>query len=197
MKRITLLFLALLALAPASAYSQEGSRILEAKVNLLAGAVTIFNPSIEVGFAKQSAITYDYVGAYSEKDFLNSGHALLLSMSLFSYRHYLKKEHHDGFFVSGDGGLVQYRMDKNVVPLIASDHYGQYDVGYGYVFGVTLGYKRNIGERLSLEASLSGGYQNSRHEQYNSDGSRRHEFNTTAEWTPYKAGIYLGYRFWK
>ncbi len=194
MAKNLLLFLALITLMPSFAQDKTA----EIKVNIPAGCVTIFNPAIEVGFAKQSAVVFEYAGAFSEENFLGSGKPLLFSMSMFSYRHYLKKGSREGFFAGGDLGITLYRMDKNAIPIVANDHDNDlYDVGHGYVLGATVGYKRFIGNRLTLEASLSGGYTHSRHEMYYPEGYRRYTFNGTYEWTLYKGGIYLGYRLWK
>ena len=174
------------------AYSQTQ----EIKVNLLAGALTIFNPSLEIGFGKASAITMDYVGAYAEEDFMNTGYPFLFTMGVFGYRHYMVTDNHKGFFVSGDLGIDQFRMNKNVIPLVASDHSESgYDVGHGYLLGVTLGYKYNLCRHLNVEASISGGWHLAQHECYDSNGVRSVELNASGEWTLYKAGIYLSYIF--
>lgn len=168
----------------------------EAKVNILSGAFTIFNPSFEIGFGMASAVTMDYVGAYAEEDFLNTGYPFLLSMGLFGYRHYVVSDNHSGFFVGGDVGLDQFRMHKNIIPLVASNHSDDgYDVGHGYLIGVTLGYKYRISNHFNVEASLSGGWHHAKHESYDGSGVRDEELNPSGEWTPYKAGIYLSYVF--
>ncbi len=170
----------------------------EVKVNVLAGALTIFNPSIELDFRSQSALTIDYVGAYSRSDFLNTGSPFIYSMALFGYRHYLKRDCFEGFFFGGDFGLDVFRMDKNIVPFVANDNIeGKYDVGYGYVIGGTIGYKYNFARRWGVEASLSYGWHHAQHEGYNSDGEKMFDMNATAEWTPYKAGIYINYKLWE
>ncbi len=199
MRRKSCLLLSLLmTLTALSSYAAEEDRVAEVKVNLLAGAVTIFNPSLELGVGERSSLTAEYIGSFAEYDFMKTGYPLLISVGMVGYRYYLKSSDKSGFFVGADAGLTQYRMAKNVVPLVANDHNGgQIDVGHGYLLGCTVGYKRYIGERFSLEASLSGGYQHSRHEQYRVDGTRSVEFNATAEWTPYKAAINLGYRLWR
>lgn len=171
-----------------------GQRV-EAKVNILAGCLTIFNPSVEVGLGDVSAITLDYLGAYAKEDFLNTGHPFLISMGLFGYRRYIWSDHRVGFFVGGDFGLDLFRMNKSIVPLVAKGSDNGYDVGYGYLLGATIGYKFNLSRRLNLEANLSGGWHYAVHECYTYEGVRVVEFNPSGEWTPYKAGIYLSYMF--
>ncbi len=172
------------------------ARTAEIKINLLAGAVAIVNPSMEIGFGDNSAVTIDYVGAFAEKEYLNSGCAFLMGMGIFGYRYYLLDKSHSGLFVGGDAGLNVFRMNKNFAPLAANDKNSQsYDVGHGHLFGVTIGYKYPISHHFNLEASLSGGWQYSMHEGYKIEGERYVEFNPSGEWLLYKAGVYLNYKF--
>ncbi|MFR9500384.1 MAG: DUF3575 domain-containing protein [Rikenellaceae bacterium] len=185
-----LLSLALSMVASATATAQN----CEVKLNALAGAVAIFNPSVEVGLSDNSALSFDYVGAFAEESYLHSGYPLILAMGLFGYRQYITSESNTGLYIGGDFGLNMFRMNKNIIPLVANDRGNNYDVGYGYLLGLSVGYKYPITERLSVEASLSGGWQYTRHEVYSMDGNRFISFNASGEWTPYKAGIYLNYR---
>lgn len=182
----------LLSIVTLNGYAQTA----EVKVNLLAGAVAIFNPSIEVGFGNKSAITMDYVGVYAEENYMNTGYPFLFTMGLFGYRHYIFNNNHKGFFIGGDFGLDQFRMNKNIIPIVVNDHGDDgYDVGHGYLFGATLGYKYNISRRFNIEASISGGWHHARHECYTGEGVRTVELNASAEWLLYKAGISLSYIF--
>lgn len=186
----------LVAIFVICALGQGYSQTAEVKINALAGAVTIFNPSFEIGVGSHSSLTFDYVGCFAKEDFMNTDQQLLLSMGLFGYRYYFKADDHNGFFVGGDAGLDVFRMTKNIVPLVANDKGDSYDVGFGYLFGVTLGYKYNFTERWAIEGSVSGGWQHSWHEGYTADGIRYVEFNKSGEWLPYKAGIYISYKLW-
>ncbi len=183
----------LLSLILIFSISQSYSQIVDAKVNLLAGAVAIFNPSIEVGFGEASAITMDYVGAFAKENWMGTGYPFVMSMGLFGYRHYLKKEAHQGWFAGIDLGFDTFRMSKNIVPFYSYDKPSAYDVGYGYIAGVTLGYKYRFNNRLGVEVSGSFGYHNCQHESFSNSGNKG-EMSVSAEWIPYKAGIYLSYR---
>lgn len=173
--------------------SQGYSQISEVKINVASAAVAVFNPSFELGIGNRSSLTFDYIGAFATDSYMGTGHPFLFSMGLTSYRYYLKKDTHQGFFVSGDFGLDVFRMNKNIIPLVANDKGDGYDVGMGYLFGVTAGYKRRISRRFSLEASVSGGWHHATHEGYDSDGVRYVELNASGEWLPYKGGLYLIY----
>ncbi len=191
--KILMLLFGLIALPVATS-----AQMSEVKLNVAAAAVTIFNPSVEFYTGDSSAVTFDFVQSFAKEDFMNTGYPFLFSMGSLGYRRYTRSQSHDGFFYGGDLGMDMFRMNKNVIPFIAHDNAEtHYDVGYGYCLGVTLGYKYKITHRLSLEASLSAGWHYSMHEYYNQDGVRQYDFNISAEWTPYKAGIYLNYSLGK
>ncbi len=166
----------------------------EAKINMIAGSVAIFNPSFEFGFNNHTALSFDYIGAFFEENYMGSGYPMIFSMGLIGYRYYLKDSEHNGLFIGGDFGLNMFKMNKNIIPLVANDRGDNYDIGYGYLLGLTFGYKYPINRRLSVEASLSGGWQHTRHEVYTMNGELFIPFNSSGEWTPYKAGIYLNYK---
>lgn len=194
-KKLKFLLVALFALL--SVTNIASAQNAEVKVNVASAAVAIFNPSFEIGFASRSAVTFDYVGAYAENDYLGTGSPLMVSSAIWGYRQYNRKLKDHGFFYGMDCGVHTFRMNKNIVPLVANDKSeGYYDVGQGYLIGFTFGYKYPLTERLNIETSISGGWHCSDHEGYNPDGVRLYELNPSAEWLPYKAGIYLSYRFW-
>lgn len=168
----------------------------EVKINAVAGALAVFNPSIEVALGKQSSLSVDYMGIYAEESYLYTGFPLLYTMTMFEYRQYFKEEkNYKGFFAGGDFGLNMFRMNKNVIPLVMHDSGSrEYDVGYGYFLGFTVGYKYPIATRWSIEASISGGWSLTQHEGYNFEGERTFDLNPSAEWLLYKAGIYVSYR---
>lgn len=171
----------------------SSAQTVDVKVNIPAGAVAIFNPSMEVGFASHSAISMDFVGAFARKNWMGTGHPFLLSMGLFGYRYYFKKDVHQGFFLGGDFGLNTFKMNKNIVPLVINDKNNAYDVGYGYVIGSTFGYKYRFNYRWGIETSISYGFHHCQHEGYSNNGNRG-KMSASAEWVPYKAGVYLTYR---
>ncbi len=178
--------------------SQVEAKSAEVKVNVLAGAVTIFNPSLEVSCGENSSLVFDYMGAYAKDDFMGMGYPLMFSMGLFEYRYYLGSKEHSGLFLGGNVGIDTFRMNKNILPAVAHDHADEsYDVGQGFLIGVTIGYKYNFAKRWGVEASVTGGWSHSQHEGYNSAGERQFELNASAEWLPYKAGIYINYRLWE
>ncbi len=171
------------------------AQLSEVKLNVAAATVATFNPSIEVGVGERTSVSLDYFGAFAEESFLGTGYPLMFSMGVLEYRYYTKPQRHSGFFTGVNLGVDSFRMNKDVLPFVANDSpTGRYDVGYGYLIGFTFGYKHRLDEHWSVEASITGGWHNAQHEGYDANGVRTFEFNTTAEWTAYKGGIYITYR---
>jgi len=56
--------------------------------------------------------------------------------------------------VGGGIGSMSYKMNKNVIPFHGDDwNKENYDEGYGYVIGITVGYKYMINQKLGIEVS--------------------------------------------
>lgn len=187
MKKLILTLLILFSIS--ASYAQK----VEVKANVLAGAIAIFNPSIEIGIAGHSAISMDYMGAYAKDNWLGTDRPFLMSMGLFGYRYYLKRDTFKGWFLGGDFGLDTFKMNRNIVTIGSYEKKSIYDVGYGYVIGATLGYKHHFKNRFGIEISGSFGFHHCQHESYYESGIKG-EMSASAEWIPYKAGVYLSYR---
>ncbi len=186
-----------LCLASAStfgAYAQFS--YIEPKLNIPTLAIGLINPAVEIGFGSHSAIEISNQTAYHKDDFLGSGYPFLLNFNLLEYRYYTTKDLHTGFFAGGNFGWDMFKMSKQYVPIVAHDNAGRaYDWGMGYCLGVTLGYKYMFSNKLALELSVSGGWHLGMHEPYNQNNTATHPLNPSAEWLPYKGGLYLSYRF--
>lgn len=195
MKFKILLLLAILMVS--NTYAQEEKLFIEAKFNIASVIVGIVNPAVEIGFNKYSSITFEYIGSYANSNFMDSGHPLIINMVYLEYRRYILNRGHKGFFIAGGLGTMNYKMNKNVLPFLNNKGGNNtYDWGHGVVIGATLGYKFLIKDRFGIEVSASGGWQHSQHELYNKhSGDLLVSMNKTGEWTPYKAGVYLSYRF--
>lgn len=193
LRSIKMICTALLCLVATKSMAQ----CAEVKINLASAAIAVVNPSMELGFAERSAITIDYTGIFAKEDYMGTGYPFMLSMGTFGYRFYTKRNQHSGLFVAGEFALFGFRMNKNIVPLLADENRSHYDVGFGYLFGLNAGYKYKISKKFSVEASFSYGWHESMHEGYSeADGTRLFTLNPSVELIPYKAGIYLTYNLW-
>ncbi len=194
--RLKILYVATALAALLCFGSPAKAQNVELKLNVASLAVSIVNPSLELPVGSRNSLTWDYVGAYAEESFMGTDYPFMFSMNTWGYRRYSDEQgSRMGFFYGAEFTVNQYRMNKNIVPLVANDHAtDSYDMGHGIIIGFTAGYKYPLTERLNLEASLAAGWQHSRHEGYNADGVRTFDFNVTAEWLPYRAGLSLCYR---
>ncbi|MFR9546634.1 MAG: DUF3575 domain-containing protein [Rikenellaceae bacterium] len=197
--KLKLIFATLLTLlCNIAANAQEGITskfYIEPKVNVAAACVGILNPAIEIGFGKRSAIEYSGVFSFAKDEFLNTGYPLLLSMNILEYRHYIKQGH-KGLFLGADLCWDLFKIHKNLIPLVAEGTDNtNYDWGIGTTLGLSVGYKFNLTKKLLLELSASGGWRLTQHESYGHNGELLTAMNASGEWTAYKCGVYLSYRF--
>lgn len=191
------LLLLLVIMTASNTYAQENNITIEAKLNIASIVVGIVNPVVEIGFNKHSSVTFEYIGSYANSNFMDSGYPLIINMVYLEYRNYILNKSHRGLFVAGGLGVMSYKMNKGIMPFLVNSGGGNtYDWGHGSVLGATLGYKFLIKDRFGIELSASGGWQHSQHEIYSKDsGKLLAPMNKTGEWTLYKAGLYLSYRF--
>lgn len=191
-----LLLLLILVTTSATIFAQEKNYYIEPKLNIAGAAIAIFNPALEIGFGKRSAVNFDYVGIYAKKNYMGTGYPFLLSMVTFDYRVYVLNKLHKGLFFGGGMGLGSYKMNKNIIPFVSNDKpKNAYDWGTNVMLGATAGYKFLIKDRFGIEISVTGGWQHSQHEVYNSKGELQAPMNASGEWTAYKGGVYFTYRF--
>ncbi len=191
-KRVLLIFMSLIFVTKAAAQNFY----IEPKVNVAAAAIALFNPAVEIGFGTRSAVQLEYMGAYAKKNYMGTGGPLILNMAIAEYRAYLLNREHKGLFLGFDLGLMQYKTQKYIIPFMSgSSSSGDYDWGFGYVLGLNLGYKFQFKEHWGLEIFAAYGWQHSQHEMHYANGNLRYSMNATAEWTPYKGGVTLSYRF--
>ncbi len=196
-KKITFTLILITSALYAVAADRDSGIYIEPKLNVASACVGILNPAIEIGFGKSSAVEYSSVTSFAKEDFLGTGYPLLINMIMVEYRNYFFSDKHKGFFAGADLGWNEFKIHKHLIPFIAHDQAGRsYDWGVGVFLGITLGYKFALTEQLFLELSASGGWQHTWHEPY-VDGQLSIPMNASGEWTPYKAGLYLSYRFGK
>ncbi|MFI3321418.1 MAG: DUF3575 domain-containing protein [Rikenellaceae bacterium] len=173
---------------------------VETKINVAAAAITLFNPAIEIGFGKHSAVEISNVSSFAKNNYLGSGHPFLMNLNIAQYRYYPLNKNHSKLFIGLDFGYDLFKLHKgalisDILGNNDSDDSRAYDWGMGYIIGATAGYKFKINKRFSLEASLSSGFHHSNHEPYLADGTLEMPMNASAEWLlPYKAGLYFIWR---
>ncbi len=103
------------------------------------------------------------------------------------------KENSNGFYAGAHIGGSTYKFQKWNY---ANTNY--YQKGYNYFIGATVGYQREISEKLALDIFIGGGNQQGFYKGYYLDSNIRYEnakkYNKSGEWLPYRGGIMLCYK---
>ena len=163
------------------------------KTNLALLPIAVVNVGAEFKLSDRNTFQTDILVS-PWKSFAGA-HAQMLTMHAEG-RHYFK-EAFEGFYGGINIGGGVYNMTK-------WDHFGlhQYQKGYTYMAGVTLGYQCRLNRLWNLDMFAGGGIVQSQYKgyEYAPDGSVfRYDgakgFNRSGEILPYRGGIMLSYKF--
>ena len=201
MKKIALLGLMAwsLSLCPAHAHDQEVPETeketrINVKINGLA-LIGIVNPAVEFKVTDRGTVQLEGIGMFYPHGFPGTNKPITLGATFGEFRYYPREAFH-GFYAGPSVGWGVYRLAKNLLPGYGDQHHNQYQVGHNMMFALSVGYTFCIGRHWSIEANWGTGYQNSRYEGFNNDGTRYVGLNGSGEWLPIcKIGLFVGYRF--
>lgn len=171
------------------------------KLNALYAAVGVINPSIEFAISPKSTIQSEIVA--SPWKTINGKHATF-GMFMSEYRRYFK-EHNNGWYLGGNIGMNVFDISKPYLDGISIKFQDRYCKGYGFMFGVSAGYERKLGDRWLLDAYFGFSWISSFYNGYNMNGEIQMNphrpvqpkypdpFNGSSEWMPNKIGVSFGY----
>lgn len=173
----------------------------------------IINPAVEFKLYKKLTLQFETMGIFANSNFLKTDKPFSESAVWLELRYYPRNTF-SGFFAAGNVGYSVYRVNKNIVPEVFTGYKkgpGSVGVGQCVMAGVTLGWHFKLSERWGLEASMGGGIQGSGYEEhkyapydgfvYNDISYKKgeiysyDEWNKSAEWLIYKAGLFATYKF--
>jgi Protein of unknown function (DUF3575) len=181
--------------------SKSDDTRIEVKLNAALMCVAIVNPAIEFKVWKKATVQLEGIGSFHSTNFLGTGKPFVLGATFGEFRYYIKKAF-DGFYFGPNIGWGVYKLNKGLVLRYTDQYDGDcYQQGSNIMVGLTLGYQFNIGKHWSIEATWSGGFQQSvydgyRRESPDEDYKAYTYRDASAEWPPlYKGGIFVGYRF--
>ena len=187
-------------------------------------ALTVINPVVEVRISKHFTGQLEFYGIFAPHKFLWTDYPLSLGIGYLDGRYYIK-EAFKGFSAGVTVGYGVFRMNKNVNPFkVGSALVGEYpketvQVGQVILLGITLGYTFNIGEHWGIEISLGGGWTQAYYEGYSPNEDNivterskpsggtdkvsdyydssisRVRMNNSAQWMPFKGGVFVCYKF--
>ncbi|MEG1622960.1 MAG: DUF3575 domain-containing protein [Alistipes sp.] len=202
MKRtlLTLICLATLWLPSSRCTAQ-----IYAKVNGLYALVGVFNPAVEFKLTNHSTFQTELV--YSPWQSVNlDGLSKPMHFGIFmnEYRYFFRG-HNDGWYLGGNFGMMAFKMSKPYWDggIHLEDRYSK---GYGFLFGVCVGYEYVFRKRWILDAFFGWSYMTSFYNGYDLDGKIQMDpghlvepvhpdpFNGSSEWYPNKIGLSIGMR---
>ena len=109
---------------------------------------------------------------------------LIITPELRYYPHKDQK----GIYVGGHIGGSTFKLQK-----YGYENTPNYQVGYNYMAGVSIGYVYFVSEKIALEAFLGGGTVQSIYKGYDINTGERYDgaekFNKSGEWLPYRGGL--------
>jgi hypothetical protein len=175
---------------------------VELKANIPTLAVGIPNIGLEFQVGKNASIQLDVLGSFWNTI---DGDPLHINQTFLEYRLYSKSNISEWFVGAHLGyGMFTFQKPNNLViyPRYASsgNSEGSYRSGRSVFHGLTIGYKKLLSRRFSLELFVGGGYAMSHYKGYK--GMERVDislkdykpFNGSGEVLIYRGGLMLIYK---
>ena len=161
------------------------------KGNVVTALVLVPNVGIETSIGKKLTFQADVMASFWESF---NGHHPMKFYSLITEVRYHFIEKYNGFYLGGNIGVDRYMLQKwnywNT---------NEYEDGFGYKVGATIGYEKKLNNRFMLDIFAGGGWHEGYyHGRYNDGTPGRYDkavhWNISGDWLPYRGGIMISYR---
>ena len=179
---------------------------LEAKANVLTSLGLIPNVGIEIQVGEKNTLQLDVLASFWNK-LNNTKTPLHINQTFLEYRFY-KKNDLSGLYVGPHIGYGMFTLKKPRFAVIYDPYGGgnydndndTYQSGRIAFYGFTIGYKKRLSKRISLEAFIGGGYSMANYKAYREDNrfdirDNWRTFNRSGEFVAYRGGLMLNYNF--
>ena len=177
---------------------------LEAKANVLTSLGLIPNVGIEIQTGEKNSLQLDVLASFWNK-LNNSKTPLHINQTFLEYRFY-KKNDLSGLFLGTHVGYGMFTLKKPNFAVIYNPYDGgnydndTYQSGRVAFYGLTIGYKKRLSQRISLEAFIGGGYSMANYKAYIEDvrsdiRDNWRTFNRSGEFVAYRGGLMINYNF--
>lgn len=183
-------------------YTPHLSAQVEVKFNLASAAFLVPNVGLEFQVGEKTSIQLDVLAIFKDE---YNGNPLLATQAFGEFRYY-QKQNNLGWFVGGHVGFGMFMLQKPSFSMIY-DKYGNtstYDelensfrTGRIWYYGLTVGYKKSLTKRWSLEGFVGGGLTQSWYKMYRYDiryGDLDRPFNGSGEVLGYRGGLMIVYK---
>ncbi len=177
---------------------------LEAKANVLTTLGLIPNFGIEIQVGERNSLQLDVLASFWNK-LNNSKTPFHINQTFLEYRFY-KKNDLSGLFLGTHIGYGMFTLKKpnfTIIydPYVSSSYDNDtYQSGRVAFYGLTIGYKKRLSQRISLEAFIGGGYSMANYKSYREDirvdiRDNWRTFNRSGEFVAYRGGLMINYNF--
>ena len=177
---------------------------LEAKANVLTSFGLIPNIGIEIQTAEKNSLQLDVLASFWNK-LNNSKTPLHINQTFLEYRFY-KRNDLSGLYIGPHIGYGMFTLKKPNFAVIYDPYGGgnydndTYQSGRVAFYGITIGFKKRLSQRISLEAFIGGGYSMANYKAYREDiridfRDNWRTFNRSGEFVAYRGGVMLNYKF--
>ncbi|MBK0368593.1 DUF3575 domain-containing protein [Flavobacterium agrisoli] len=161
------------------------------KANVLTALVLIPDIGIETSIGEKTTFQFDVMASFWNS--FDGKHPMKFYTFTPEVRYHFK-EKYNGFYVGAHIGADKYQLQKwNYWES------NQYEDGFGYRLGATIGYNVKLNEKFNLDCFVGGGWHQGFYHGYYNDGTpgrydRAQNYNKSGEWLPYRGGIMLSYK---
>ena len=179
---------------------------LEAKLNVLTSLGLIPNVGIEIQTGQKNSLQLDVLASFWNK-LNNTKTPLHINQTFLEYRFY-KKNDLSGLYVGPHIGYGMFTLKKPSFAVIFDPYGGgnydndndTYQSGRIAFYGFTIGYKKRLSKRISLEAFIGGGYSMATYKEYEEENrtdirDNWRTFHRSGEFVAYRGGLMITYNF--
>jgi Protein of unknown function (DUF3575) len=160
-----------------------------AKINGVTALVLIPNIGIETSISQRMTFQVDVTASFWK----SVNKAPLQLLIIIPEIRYHFNENYNGFYIGANIGGSKFKLQK-------PDYSGtdNYQEGYSYLVGATVGYKKLVSKKIMLDFYLGGGSSQAFYKGYFLNTNIRYEnandFNKSGEWIPYRGGVMISYK---
>ena len=159
------------------------------KINTLPAVLGIPNVGIEAKIGEKQTLQFDILASLWKSV---DGYPRQYYIFMPEYRYHFRKGN-DGFYAGANAGFTVFNFQK-----YTSYGSGQYQKGFGYLLGATIGFQKQISEHFMLDFFIGGGNHQGFYKGYFIENNERYDkptdYNKSGEWIPYRGGIMVSYR---
>jgi len=160
------------------------------KFNAATALVGIPNIGVETSIGKKMTFQLDATASFWKS--VNDAPFQFLMVTPEIRYHF--KEKFNGFYVGANISYASFKLQK-----YGYSDTGDYQKGFSFFIGPTIGYQWKLNENWGLDLFLGGGHQEANYKLYDLETNERVDtwykgYNRSGEWIPYRGGLMVTYK---